>query len=164
MRMSRRRTQSSRGAPAFLVLGALVVAIGAGLLAATFTLIGTLMVVAAGLVAVSVLILRRALGVASDATLALAAAAVSVGGEISYIGRAGGSLAVNPGRLPFECSVRLPSWGTLPELAEVVELARAGAIHVEVERLALEETVEAYRRLRRGEIRGRAVVVPSRVN
>jgi propanol-preferring alcohol dehydrogenase len=97
--------------------------------------------------------------VASDATLSLAAAAVSIGGEICYIGRAGGSLGVSPGRLPFECSVRLPSWGTLPELAEVVALARAGRIRVEVERFPLEETVEAYRRLRRGEIRGRAVAV-----
>lgn len=98
--------------------------------------------------------------VASDATLALAAAAVSIGGSISYLGRAGGSLAVNPTLLPFECSVSLPSWGTLPELSEVVALARSGAIHVEVERLTLEQTVDAYRRLKRGEIRGRAVVCP----
>ena len=64
----------------------------------------------------------------------LAAGAVSIGGDICYVGRAGGSLGVNPGRLPFECSVMLPSWGTLPELIEVVALARSGAIHVEVER------------------------------
>ncbi len=100
--------------------------------------------------------------VASDATLDLAAGTVSVGGEISYIGRAGGSLAVNPARLPFECSVTLPSWGSLPELTEVVALAQSGAIRVEVERVPMEQTVEAYRRLKRGEIRGRAVVVPSR--
>jgi propanol-preferring alcohol dehydrogenase len=99
--------------------------------------------------------------VASELSLALAAGAVAVGGEISYIGRAGGSLAVHPGALPFECSVALPSWGALPELAEVVALARSGAIHVEVERLPLEETIEAYRRLRRGEVRGRAVAIPA---
>jgi propanol-preferring alcohol dehydrogenase len=98
--------------------------------------------------------------VASDATLAMAAAAVSIGGSISYLGRAGGSLAVNPTALPFECSVSLPSWGTLPELAEVVALAQSGAIHAEIERLTLEQTVDACRRLRRGEIRGRAVVCP----
>jgi len=100
--------------------------------------------------------------VASDATLDLAAGIVGVGGVIAYIGRAGGSLAVNPARLPFECSVMLPSWGSLPELTEVVTLAQSGAIHVEVERISLEQTVEAYRRLRRGEIRGRAVAVPAR--
>jgi propanol-preferring alcohol dehydrogenase len=98
--------------------------------------------------------------VASNATLALAAGAVSTGGHISYVGRAGGSLAVAPGRLPFECSVTIPSWGTLPELAEVIALARSGAIHAEVQRFTLEQTVEAYRKLKRGEIRGRAVVVP----
>lgn len=98
--------------------------------------------------------------VASDGTLALAAGTVSVAGSISYLGRAGGSLAVNPSLLPFECSVSLPSWGTLPELADVVALARSGAIHAEIERLTLDQTVDAYRRLKRGEIRGRAVVCP----
>lgn len=100
--------------------------------------------------------------VASDSTLALAAGTVSIGGDICYVGRAGGTLGVNPGLLPFECSVVLPSWGTLPELAEVVALARSGAIHVEVERVSLEQTVEAYGRLKRGELRGRAVAVPAR--
>lgn len=100
--------------------------------------------------------------VASDATLDLAAGIVAIGGTIAYIGRAGGSLTVSPSRLPLECSVTLPSWGSLPELTEVVTLAQSGAIHVEVERISLEETVEAYRRLKRGEIRGRAVAVLAR--
>src|SRR5579872_6534154 len=96
--------------------------------------------------------------VASDATLALACGAVAVGGEIAYLGRGGGSLAVSPATLPYECSVSLPSWGTLPELVEVVALARAGLITVEAERLALDEALEGYRRMRRGDIRGRMVV------
>src|SRR5947209_8131108 len=99
--------------------------------------------------------------VASDATLALAARAVAVGGDLCYIGRGGGSLPVAPGRLPLECSVRLPSWGTLPELLEVVELARAGAIRTEVEAFPLEEAINGYRRLRDGAVRGRAVAVPA---
>ena len=56
--------------------------------------------------------------------------------------------------------MRCPSWGTLPELAEVVALARAGAIRTQVERMALGQAVEAYRRLRRGDVHGRAVVTP----
>jgi len=99
--------------------------------------------------------------VATDATLALAAGAVGLAGEISYVGRGGGTLPVKPGTLPFECSVVLPTWGTLSELVEVVALARDGAIHAEVQRLALEDAVEGYRRLRCGEVVGRAVVVPS---
>ena len=96
--------------------------------------------------------------VASDATLELAAGAVGIGGELCYLGRGGGSLSISPATLPFETAVRLPSWGTLPELAEVVALARDGTIRTEVERIDLEHAIEGYRRLRRGEIRGRAVV------
>jgi len=56
--------------------------------------------------------------------------------------------------------VHIPTWGTLPELAEVVALARAGAIRAEIECFTLGQAVDAYRRLRRGEVRGRAVVTP----
>ena len=43
---------------------------------------------------------------------------------------------------------------------EVPDLARAGAVHVEVEKYSLDEAPEAYRRLHEGAVRGRAVVVP----
>jgi propanol-preferring alcohol dehydrogenase len=99
--------------------------------------------------------------VATDATLALAGGVVAPGGAISYIGRGGGTLPVALGTLPPECSVTIPTWGTLAELVEVVALARAGAIHTEVVRLALDDAVDGYRRLRRGELVGRAVVTPS---
>jgi D-arabinose 1-dehydrogenase-like Zn-dependent alcohol dehydrogenase len=45
----------------------------------------------------------------------------------------------------------------------VVALAQAGRIEIEVEQLGLEEAVDGYRRLRRGEVAGRAVVVPERL-
>jgi alcohol dehydrogenase, propanol-preferring len=83
-----------------------------------------------------------------------------VGGDLCYIGRAGGMVPVSPGRLPFESAVMITTWGTIPELREVVALARSGAIRTEVERFPLEEAVGAYRKLARGEIRGRAVVIP----
>jgi propanol-preferring alcohol dehydrogenase len=56
--------------------------------------------------------------------------------------------------------VHIPTWGTLPELAEVVALARTGAVRAQVECFTLRQAADAYRRLRRGEIRGRAVVTP----
>src|SRR5579859_4948638 len=99
--------------------------------------------------------------VASDATLALAAGALAPGGAISYVGRGGGTLPVALGALPPEAVVTIPTWGTLAELVEVVALAQAGAISAEVERLALEEAIDGYRRLRRGEVVGRAVVTPA---
>jgi propanol-preferring alcohol dehydrogenase len=98
--------------------------------------------------------------VATDQTLALASAAIAVGGHISAVGLGGGKFSTAFGQVPLEWSLGKPSWGTLPELHEVVALARAGAIEIEVERLQLEETMEGYERLRRGEIAGRAVVVP----
>jgi propanol-preferring alcohol dehydrogenase len=99
-------------------------------------------------------------GVATDDTLALAAGVIAPGGAISYVGRGGGSLPVSPASLPFGCSVHIPTWGTLPELAEVVALARTGAVRTEVECFTLGEAADAYRRVRRGEVRGRAVITP----
>jgi propanol-preferring alcohol dehydrogenase len=85
---------------------------------------------------------------------------VTQGGHLVYLGRGGGTLPVSPAILPFECTVRIPSWGTLPELAEVVALARSGAIRTRVQRFTLDQVPEAYRRLRRAEIAGRAVAIP----
>jgi alcohol dehydrogenase, propanol-preferring len=98
--------------------------------------------------------------VAADGTLALAAGVVAQGGALCYMGRGGGTLEVAPGKLPFETTVLIPTWGTLAELMEVVALARAGAIRTEVERFTLDEAIGAYERLRRGEVVGRAVVTP----
>jgi propanol-preferring alcohol dehydrogenase len=64
------------------------------------------------------------------------------------------------GSVPMETSVIISNWGTRAELADVVALAQAGAIHVEVERVGLTEVVDAYGRLRRGGVRGRLVAVP----
>ena len=96
--------------------------------------------------------------VGADATLELAAGSVAQGGDVAYIGRGGGELKVKPGLIPYEVTVRMPTWGTLPELAEVVALARTGAIHSEAEVYALDQAVEAYGRLKQGDVVGRAVI------
>ncbi len=98
--------------------------------------------------------------VGSDATVRLAASVIEVGGHVSIVGSGAESFPCAIGTVPLEWSAGRPSWGTLPELHEVVALARAGRIEIEVEQLALGEAVDGYRRLRRGEIAGRAVVVP----
>jgi propanol-preferring alcohol dehydrogenase len=98
--------------------------------------------------------------VVTDQTLALAAAAIGIGGHVCAVGLGGGTFPMAFGTVPLEWSLGKPSWGTLPELHEVVALARSGAIEIEVERLRLDETLDGYERLRRGEITGRAVVVP----
>jgi propanol-preferring alcohol dehydrogenase len=98
--------------------------------------------------------------VGNDATLALAAGSLEIGGHVAVVGLGGGSFPMAFGAVPLEWSLRRPSWGTLPELHEVVALARSGAIEIPVERLSLDETLDGYRRLHDGEVDGRAVVVP----
>ncbi|MFE3826860.1 NAD(P)-dependent alcohol dehydrogenase [Streptomyces sp. NPDC059092] len=94
-------------------------------------------------------------------SLELATGILRPGGELSVVGSGGGRLTVSkPGALPPGCRLSLPFWGTRPELAEVVALARSGALHVETDRFALSAVAEAFGRLRRGQVRGRAVLVP----
>lgn len=99
--------------------------------------------------------------VGNSTTLTLAAASVAQGGDVTFVGRGGGELRVAPGLVPYETTVRMPTWGTVAELAEVVALATSGAIHSEAEVYDLEDAVSAYGKLRRGDILGRAVVVPA---
>ncbi len=85
---------------------------------------------------------------------------IAVDGDIQIIGIGGGLMSTGFFSTPFGASVRAPYWGTRSELAEVIDLAHAGAIGVHVERFTIDDAVEAYRRLHAGELRGRAVVVP----
>ena len=85
---------------------------------------------------------------------------MSTGGHASIVGVGGGSFPLAFGKVPLGASASRPTWGSLPELHEVVALAQAGAIEIEVEYLRLEDAIEGYRRLGNGEIAGRAVVVP----
>jgi propanol-preferring alcohol dehydrogenase len=98
--------------------------------------------------------------VGAPPTLEIARQVVAPDGVVQIVGIGGGLMPTGFFSTPFGASVRAPYWGTRPELMEVLDLARAGAIHVEVERFTLDEAPEAYRRLHDGTIRGRAVVVP----
>jgi len=98
--------------------------------------------------------------VGSDATLALAVAVARPGGAVQVIGLAGGTLPFGYGRVPFGCGVTMPYWGSVGELVEVVELARAGRIRAHTERFPLARVADAYARLRAGTVVGRAVITP----
>jgi propanol-preferring alcohol dehydrogenase len=98
--------------------------------------------------------------VGSDATLALAVASVRTLGHLTMVGIAGGALPFSFLGVPYEASVATTYWGSFTELMEVVALARAGHLRVEVEQYPLDRAPEAYQALRAGELQGRAVVVP----
>ena len=95
-----------------------------------------------------------------DATIALAAACVQQGGNLTVLGIGGGSFTWNYLRLPYEVNFTSTYWGSLADLHEVVALYRAGRIVPTIERFGLHDALEAYRRLRDGELTGRAVIVP----
>lgn len=100
--------------------------------------------------------------VGADATLAIAARSLRSEGRLVIIGLAGGALPVSFFGVPYGAEVATSYWGTVTELIELVALARAGRIKLEVETFPLEQAAQVYDRLRRGEIRGRAVIVPTR--
>jgi alcohol dehydrogenase, propanol-preferring len=96
-----------------------------------------------------------------DATLELSAACVAPGGQVAIVGVGGGTLPFRFGAIPFETPVVFSNWGTRAELSEVVELARAGVVQIEIERVRLDEVPAAYARLEAGDVKGRVVAVSS---
>lgn len=99
--------------------------------------------------------------VGSDETVSALPELLAPGGQVAWVGSAGGSLAVSKGqRMPRGWGVSAPFWGTRADLVDVVALAGDGALRSETETYGLDESLEAYERLRAGEVRGRAVVVP----
>jgi propanol-preferring alcohol dehydrogenase len=99
--------------------------------------------------------------VGSDATLELAGGSVAPGGHVSILGMAGGTFPMRRGGVPMETPVVISNWGTRAELAQVVALAQAGTIGVDVEPIALAGVPAAYERLEAGAARGRLVAVPN---
>ena len=63
--------------------------------------------------------------VRSQATVDLARAVVTTGGDIAIVGLAGGALPVGFGPIAMETRVSVPFWGTRAELAELRQAFRA---------------------------------------
>ena len=98
--------------------------------------------------------------VASQATIDVGKAVMGTGGHQVLVGVGMGNLAVGLLAGPYEWQVRAPYWGSIPELYEVLELARLGLVNVETEVFSLDAAPSAYRRLHEGSLKGRAIVVP----
>jgi alcohol dehydrogenase, propanol-preferring len=77
-----------------------------------------------------------------------------------HVGVAGGTAQWSFFKNPYEATLTNSYWGTIQDLHEVVELYRAGSITPDVERFTMDNALEAYRRLRDGELDAHTVVVP----
>jgi propanol-preferring alcohol dehydrogenase len=98
--------------------------------------------------------------VGSDGTLALAARTVQRAGAVVLVGEGGGTLPFAFDAAHYETSFTTSAWGSLDDLAAVVDLARRGELDWHVETLPLERANEALARLRAGDVLGRLVLAP----
>jgi propanol-preferring alcohol dehydrogenase len=99
--------------------------------------------------------------VGSDDTLRNGAASARTVADLTIVGLAGGTLPVSFFGIPEEVSVQTTYWGNRSELVEVLDLAGRGMLQPEITPFALDDAVEAYHRLAKGHVTGRAVIVPS---
>jgi propanol-preferring alcohol dehydrogenase len=96
-----------------------------------------------------------------DATLSLGAGVTRPSGDLTIVGIGGGTLPISFFSIGYEVSVATTYWGSLPELGEVLALARAGHIRAKVSTFPLDRASEAYESMRAGTLEGRAVIVPT---
>ncbi len=78
----------------------------------------------------------------------------------TIVGLGGGRHDFRHGSTPYGTTMSIPYWGSRVELMEVIAMARAGRIHADTTEFPLAEAVGVYDKLRAGQIKGRAVLVP----
>ena len=99
----------------------------------------------------------------ADASLAAAARLVARQGLVVVVGLYGGRIPFGLGAVPHEARFMSSIWGSPAELDELLALARREHIEHTVEVFPLADAELAHQRLRRGEVTGRAVLVPTRL-
>jgi propanol-preferring alcohol dehydrogenase len=62
--------------------------------------------------------------------------------------------------IPYGCSLTYTLGGSTQELTEIVALAENGRIKPHIEKVALDDIDDVYKRLHDNAISGRAVIVP----
>ena len=108
---------------------------------------------------------RRGAGLVLDcvgvqATIDLGAKLLGRNGVWTIVGLGRGHHDFHHGSTPYGCVMSIPYWGSRVELMEVIAMARDGRIHVETTEFPLAQAVEVYDKLKAGQIKGRAVLIP----
>ena len=96
-------------------------------------------------------------------TVDLALGVIRGGGAIRFVGLGGGSFPYSAGAespLPWGVNIERAYGGTRSDTRQVIALAQAGKIAVEVVEYSLDDAVQAFDDLHNGKISGRAVLVP----
>lgn len=98
--------------------------------------------------------------VGSEETLIRAAQLVDRKGLVVVIGLFGGRIPFGFGAVPHEAHFMSSVWGSRNELAELIALAQREELRYTTETMPLAKAGEAHEKLRRGEAKGRIVLVP----
>jgi propanol-preferring alcohol dehydrogenase len=96
--------------------------------------------------------------VGTDTTIELALQTARPGGGLGIVGAGGGTATIGWGLLPHDCDLFIPLGGTTADLHDVVALAQAGRLSIDIEQFPFTAVADAYARVRAGSISGRAVV------
>ena len=99
--------------------------------------------------------------VGTDETIAAGLASTRRRGAVALVGAGGGTVR-RPwwGTLPLDAEIFTFQGGGIADVHAVVDLAERGAVRLDVEPFDLRHVADAYDRLERGVLRGRAVVRP----
>ncbi len=100
--------------------------------------------------------------VGAQSTLETAVRLVKRQGLIVVVGLFGGRVPFGLGAVPHEVRLMSSIWGSNAELGELLDLARKNPLRYNVEELPLAEANQAHDRLRRGDVDGRFVLVPTK--
>jgi alcohol dehydrogenase, propanol-preferring len=98
--------------------------------------------------------------VGSNESLAEAARLVDRQGVAVVIGLFGGRVPFGLGAVPHEAHFLSSIWGSRDELAELIDLAQRERFEYTIETMPLDQAEVAHELVRRGEARGRIVLVP----
>ena len=98
--------------------------------------------------------------VGAEDSLGLGARVVDRKGLLEVIGLFGGRIPFGLGAVPHEARLMSSIWGSLSELAELIALAQREPLEYTIETLPLEQAQVAHDLLRRGNAKGRLVLVP----